>query len=276
MMRLVADADELRDAVRRVARSGAGYTNNFFASPADTGKWIASGALSLVQKEQAVLILRRDSNFQRLYHVASGPAALSSALGILGTTVDPTTIVTDLIGRPESLKEVVNAHIENNFVTYTRLLRMTRLIERGLDIGGIEPSVANAGPRDAQHIRTFMDKQLDPFSEQIRTVAQLNDAIAKGTVLIMRQASELAGILIHDTTGLTATLRYWHVGEQFRNQGVGSRLIRAFFRLCGGGRRILLWVIEGNENAISKYRYYGFRNDSLIDNIMVRQAGPAQ
>jgi len=277
MMAVVTHVAELTHAIAQVARSGADYTANFFASPAETERWIASQTLSLLEEEQAVLILRHAAKFHRLYHVASGTAALSAALGVLCAKMPAVTIVTDLVGKRESLKAVVSAHVENQFAAYTRLVRMHRTMNslEEEDVH-IDPDVVYAGPDDVQRIQLFMNSQLDPLSEQIPDLAQLHFAVAKGTVLVMRHASELAGVLLHDTVGFTTTLRYWHVDARFRNQGIGARLIRTFFRLCKESRRILLWVIASNSSAISKYRHYGFQEDSLIDEILVRQTGLAQ
>lgn len=275
MIRLVAEADALGDAIGRVRRSGEGYSSNFFASPADRRKWIASGSLLLLQEQQAVLILRRDANFHRLYHIASDTAALSAALGVLCDCL-PTTIVTDLIGRRENLQAVVNAHVENAFTPHKRLHRMQRLVEVSKQDWRFESTVEHAGSGDVARIHTFLTRQLDPLSEQVPDLAQLDETIVKRCVLVVKQASELAGVLIHDTTGLTTTLRYWHVDERFRSQGVGARLMSAFLSLCGASRRIVLWVIAGNDNAISIYRRYGFQDDCLVDDIMVRGLGSAR
>ncbi len=275
-MKEVADADALAHAIGRVARKGAGYATNFFATRTDINKWLASRALLVLEQQHAVLILRRDADFHRLYHVASGAAALSAALGALVSALPAVTIVTDLIGKKESLQAVADAHAENAFAGYTRLLRMYRLPDPTMDVWRVDPDVMQAGPGDVQRIHMFLQKQLDPVSEQIPDLDQLNDAVAKGAVLAMYQASELAGVLIHDTTGYTTTLRYWHIDGRFRDQGIGARLIRMFFSRCAGSRRILLWVIASNEDAIAKYRHYGFRDDSLVDDIMVRHARPMQ
>lgn len=276
MMKVVADAATLREAMGRVARSGAEYTTNFFASRTEIDQWTASRALFLLIQQQAVLILRRDADFYRLYHVASGTAALSAGLGALATAMPTTTIVTDLIGKQEGLRAVVNAHVENAFTAYARLLRMHRISDSSKDEWRIDPAVVHAKADDVQCIRVFLERQLDPFSEQVPDIAQLNDAVAKDAVLVMFQDSILAGVLIHDTTGFTTTLRYWHVDVRFRGHGIGARLIRTFFRLCADSRRILLWVIADNDDAISRYRHYGFHDDSLVDDIMVRQTRLSQ
>lgn len=272
MMRLVTVSTALQNAVRRVPRSGKGYTSNFFASAEDIERWVASRSIFLMEQEQALLIVRRDGKFQRLYHVATSTAALAAALSCLEPASPAVATITDLVGEPENIDGPVNAHAQNGFATYTRLLRMTRLFQSaGLEDIQTHTEAELAAPDDVHDIKRFLDKQLDPVSEQIPSVDQLQDAVSRNAVLVVRQASTVGGVLIYDATGFTTILRYWHVGKNFRHQGIGSRLIRTFFSICRASKRILLWVIEGNENAIAKYRYYGFRVDSLVDNIMVRR-----
>jgi len=267
----VTDADQLAVAVGRVARSGTGYATNLFAPPTETARWIAARALSLLQEERALLVLRRDAGFHRLYHVASDAPALSAALGSLCAAMPEAMLVTDLVGKRESLGAVVDAHLLHAFLPHARLQRMYRLVEPSADDGRIDPDVVQAGPGDVHRVRALMQRQLDPYSEQIPDLDQLRDAVAKGSVLVVSRGPELAGVLVHDTVGFTSTLRYWHVDERFRNQGVGARLIKTFFGLCRDSKRILLWVIAGNDDAIARYRHYGFRDDALVDDIMLRQ-----
>jgi ribosomal protein S18 acetylase RimI-like enzyme len=60
------------------------------------------------------------------------------------------------------------------------------------------------------------------------------------------------------------------VGDACRGQGVGSKLMRMFFHLCPEARRVVLWVITTNENAITKYDHYHFKPDGLLDQVMIK------
>jgi len=272
MIQAVTDAGQLADAIGRVVRSGKGYATNLFASPAEKASWIASRTLSLLQEEQAMLVVRRDTGFHRLYHVASDAASLSAALQALCAAMPEATLVADLVGKRGSTGAVVDAYLGHAFVRHERLQRMYRLAEHpSAHDGRIDAEVVQAGPADVRRIHALMQRQLDPFSEQVPDLDELRDAVAKRSVLVVSRDSELAGVLVYDTVGFTSTLRHWHVDPRFRNQGVGARLIRAFFDLCRDSQRILLWVIAGNDDAIAKYRHYGFRDDSLVDDIMLRQ-----
>ena len=68
------------------------------------------------------------------------------------------------------------------------------------------------------------------------------------------------------------TLRYWHVAGDRHGQGIGSRLMHAFLARCAESRRVTLWVVADNAAAIAKYHHYGFGEDGMIDDIMVKRA----
>ncbi len=107
--------------------------------------------------------------------------------------------------------------------------------------------------------------------------APLSTKPAAYTLLfVFNDGAGLAGILLHDTTGQSTTLRYWHVAGDRHGRGIGSRLMHAFLARCATSRRVTLWVIADNTAAIAKYHHYGFSEDGMIDDIMVRQVEVAR
>ena len=116
--------------------------------------------------------------------------------------------------------------------------------------------------------------QIDPLTEQIPTIRDLEDWAKTGQILVVRRGDTLGGVLIFEITGVAAVLRYWFVNQEATNQGIGSKLIRTFFHLCRNCRRISLWVIANNKDSIRKYDHYGFSCDNMLDHILVRQSQP--
>src|SRR5207248_2912846 len=109
----------------------------------------------------------------------------------------------------------------------------------------------------------------DPYRDRIPHDNELAELVTGRKILLIRRGAAVGGVLIFETTGLTSHLRYWYVNQRFRDQGIGARLMRTFLRVSSGGRRILLWVVSGNADAIAKYRHYGFQAESLVDWIMI-------
>jgi len=84
-----------------------------------------------------------------------------------------------------------------------------------------------------------------------------------------RIAGALAGLLLFERRGVTSTVRHWLVDAAVRHRGVGGALMRRYFEGQRGVRRFLLWVAFDNEDAIRKYRHYGYAPDGLIDIVLV-------
>lgn len=269
-MKRLAGIFALKEAIGHVKRDGPGYAANFFAQPAHVEAWCAAGTLETLPCERALLILRRDGELTRVHHVASDLVALSAALGVLTGAASSRTLIADLVGKPPDIKVVAGIYMGHGFVPHARLVRMQLI--------GV-PRVAAHGATDVEPARlddvpllqACMERWLDPLSEQIQNARQLGEAVAADSVLVVRDGQGLAGFLIYDTIGQSTILRYWHVDGRCHNRGIGSRLMRALFARCPSSRRISLWVIAGNADAVAKYQHYGFREDGLADQIMVRQ-----
>lgn len=223
------------------------------------------------ESQDCVLVFRRDRDFHHIYHVAGSLEALASGLGNVNTAAFGSTITADLVGRGDALKAVTRIYASQKFVPYKLLTRMIR-IRQGLGEGEfLDLDVRFAAAHDAGAIVMFLERQLDRFAEQVPGLEDIVAACGKRNILLIRNGMDLAGILHFESTGLTSILRYWLVDERFRNQGVGSRLIRTMFRLCNAARRVLLWVIADNESAIAKYKRYGFGFEGLVDQVMIMQ-----
>lgn len=273
MSRLSAAA--LQDAMGRIARGGPGFAVSFFAPAAKIEAWIAEGSLGMLPCDGALLIHRKDGGLLRVSHVAADLPALDAALGTLAAAMPGQCMVADLVGRPEEVERVADVYRQHGFMRHTQLLRMQRGGARPAATAGVA-GVDLAGRDDVPALRAFMERWLDPFSEQIQGIAELRQAVAAQGVFVVRDGAGLAGILLHDTIGQSTTLRYWHVAGDRHGQGIGSRLMHAFLARCATSRRVTLWVIADNTAAIAKYHHYGFSEDGMIDDIMVRQVEVAR
>jgi len=124
-------------------------------------------------------------------------------------------------------------------------------------------------------VQAFLARLLDRYTEQVPDVEEVAGLAARGGLLLVRRGADLGGILIFERAGLTATLRYWFVNDRFRDQGIGSRLIKTFFRTCQSSRRIVLWVVSDNHDSIAKYGHYRFLPEGLVDHVLLRHGDRA-
>lgn len=214
-----------------------------------------------------MLILRRDRELDRVYHVAASLEALQSALA---EVVAPGPLVADVIGGNRDLPAVTAAYESNGFQPYRRLVRMVRAGgDAGLSGQCAEP-VRQAGAADAREVYEFLHRLLDPWSDQPPSLDEIRRAVEAGGVIISRP-EKISGALIFETIGVTSILRYWYVEPGLRDRGTGGALLRAMLRACRESRRILLWVRADNDDAISRYARHGFRMEGLADQILIRR-----
>jgi GNAT superfamily N-acetyltransferase len=85
---------------------------------------------------------------------------------------------------------------------------------------------------------------------------------------VCEEDGNLAGFLIFELSSATLYLRYWFTHPDFRGRKVGSRLMRRFFEEGKETRRQILWVMRTNEDAMEKYRHYGFVEEDMFDHVM--------
>ncbi len=263
---------QLVEMTQRIRGNAADFTTNFFTREEITQAWIGRGALFYMEGAGSLLLFRRDRDFFHLYHFASEPAALGAALASLDLTPSSAAALTaDLVGRPDQAKALSGIYQAHGFDEYTSLFRMVRILDPSHPEIYEDPEVVPAEGKDAPMILDFLEQLLDRFAEQIPEQEDIQTAIAQRSIILVRRSDEPGGLLFFETAGLTSILRYWHVSERCRDQGIGARLIRTYFRLCRAGRRIILWVITSNDAAIAKYRHYGFQSEGLVDTIMIKR-----
>jgi GNAT superfamily N-acetyltransferase len=259
----------LLEMIEHIRGQAGEFTTNFFASREQVRIWLERGVLSYTENVGSLLIFRRDRGFCRLYHVAAGRQALSAAMASArGSFASGTALVTELVGLPEEVEPVAQVYREHGYDDYTLLVRLVRTNDVPLPACSGDSSVMFAEAADLPALHAFLERVLDPFRDQIPDPEELRVAVASRNVLVEHLADGLAGVLLFETPGLTSILRYWYVDPRFCDRGVGGRLIKTYFGACCA-RRIVLWVVAHNTDAIAKYGHYGFRKDKLVDRIML-------
>jgi GNAT superfamily N-acetyltransferase len=271
-MELLTGSTGLFEAIGRLRAAAPDALTNFFVTPKQAAAWMERGTLSIRERDGSVLVLRRDRGVHRVYHAAVDFGELSRALASL-TAGWRGVLTADLVGRPEETARVAEIYRLHGFEHYTSLVRMVRLTD-GPSSDALDSTVVFAARHDVPTLCDFFDRVLDPLRDQVPEAEEIEAAVARTNILIERHGEDVGGALYFETTGLTSMLRYWYVDPRFHGLGIGGRLMRKYIELCRGTRRIVLWVVSGNADAIAKYRHYGFREDNLIDRIVVFRGKP--
>jgi ribosomal protein S18 acetylase RimI-like enzyme len=130
-------------------------------------------------------------------------------------------------------------------------------------------AVHYAGESDCQAILDLLQSSFDRYADQLPMLYEIEAAIEAQQILAVKCEGALAALLFFESQGFTSTVRYWVVAERFRSRRLGSILVRHYFAAQSAVRRFILWVTADNDNAILKYRHYGYAPDGLIDHVFV-------
>lgn len=258
-------------AIERVKSNSPAFCTNFFPAPQKLQNWIEHGELFVEVRDEAAFFWRKDRDFWRLYFAAASLAGLQQAVaGLPELGTEP--VVMDLVGNEVVLGDQLALWKTAGFRHYTRLRRMVR---SGQSVpppsGGDGPQPIYADKADAPAILDLLGESFDRYAEQLPALYEIEPAAESRQILVMKDREMLGGLLFFETRGLASTIRYWLVAKPFRTSRFGSALMRHYLAAQGAVRRFTLWVNAENENAIQKYRHYGYAPDELVDCILVNQ-----
>jgi GNAT superfamily N-acetyltransferase len=258
--------EDFRTGVERVPRKSSEWTTNIYAARNQVEYWLQTGNFYSMRLDCATLFLRADSNFYRIYHVASSSQTLYSALNSLPHSG---IFVADLVDRSQMIGAALLPYQSAGFKQHKILIRMARG-QPGLtkiEHSQVEIATTSLLPK----VKALLDRQLDPYAEQLPDLTELVKCAAVGQVLVLRVGDNVGGVLIYELKCLSAHLRYWHVDSNLRGIGIGRLLLARFFEVCSDAKRIILWVLSDNSPTIAIYNRHGFVADGLVDQIMIRK-----
>jgi GNAT superfamily N-acetyltransferase len=252
-----------------LARRAGPLATNFYPSPDKLQRSLDRGELFLRTIGDVLFVVRRDRDFLHLSYVTTKAADLAGAVReLVGSTREPLAL--DLIGKREQIDELAGPFERAGFRAHRALHRMTRHGETS-PTAAPDPEVVFANEGDGVALAAMLEGALDRFAEQIPDDDEMTRAARDRKVLIIRSGSAIAGLLFFEATGQSSLLRHWLVDPAHRDQRVGARLMHRYFADCKDVRRFLLWVISDNDNAIDRYRHYGYQQDGLIDQVLIRR-----
>jgi len=255
------------DAVQSAKAGAPAFCTNFFPVESKLRGWIDHGELFAELRNGATFFFRKDRDFLRLYFCAADVAALQREM-VARPCVQTERVITDLVGKGPALDDLASAIESAGFRRHTLLQRLVRAA--GPESAADGPPVGFAEKADSQAVLRLIESLFDHYGEQLPTLYEIESAVASRQILAARSNGKLAGVLFFETQGLASTIRFWAVAETFRDLKTGSALMRQYLKIHDAVRRFTLWVNANNENAIRKYRHFGYAPDGLIDRVLAR------
>jgi Acetyltransferase (GNAT) family len=267
----IGSVNQIFEMIQKVKMDASEFCTNFFPSQTKLEEWIEHSDLTGELRSETIFFFKNDRDFNRLFFCAASLAALRREITAL-SDLQRERIVVDLVGKENSLNDQLELFEYAGFRCHTNLHRMTRIGQTDFKPATVgEAPVVYADQKDCGVILELLERSFDRYSEQIPPAREIELAIANRQILIVRRNNAIAGLLYFETQGLTSAVRFWVVAEPFRRFKLGSALMYRYFAIHNQVRRFILWVVATNENAIEKYRHFGYAPDGLVDHVLVNK-----
>jgi ribosomal protein S18 acetylase RimI-like enzyme len=265
-MQLVQSIDQIRFLSGEVRALHKGFITNYYIDEAKHTIWIAKGDCYVEQVGNTLFIIKQSPSFWNVFYCSTTLDEFSTDLSSFMTDHSDTTMLFDIVGRDVQCQPVVELFLGKGCKEATSLVRMMRITARREYVA--DSTVRLADERDVKKISQLLHTYFDEQTEQLPYDEELEDFVRQSHVLVCEEQDQMAGFLIYELNASTLYLRYWFTHPDFRDRKVGSRLLRRFFEEGKDTKRQLFWVIRTNENAIKRYKHYGFTEENMYDYIM--------
>lgn len=265
-MQLVKSFEELQQQVAEIRSLRLGFITNFFADPVKHGLWIEKEDCFTERVNNTLFIIKQNPSFLNVFYCSTAIYALGNDVEEFQTNHSGQTIMYDIVGREVQCQPLVKLFKAKGCKEATSLVRMNRITETV----EYKPDVAvrYASVKELPIISQYLHEYFDERTEQIPYDEELVDYTKQGHVLVCEEEGQVAGFVIFELNATTLYLRYWFTHPDYRDRKVGSRLLRRFFEEGKYTKRQLFWVIRTNENAIVRYKHYGFTEENMFDYVM--------
>lgn len=265
-MERVQSIEQLQQQSTEIRAIHKGFITNFFLDPVKHGLWIEKGDCYHERLGCTLFIIKQSPTFWNVFYCSTTLDEFSNDLSSFMAEHSTITMMFDVVGRDVQCQPMVELFKGKGIKEATSLVRMTRMAEPFEYI--VDASIRKATEADIPLVSRLLHQHFDAQTEQIPYDEELIDYAGQGHVLICEDQGKMAGFLIYELNATTLYLRYWFTHPDFRDKKVGSRLLRRFFEEGRDTKRQLFWVIRTNENAIKRYRHYGFVEENMYDFVM--------
>ena len=265
-MERVQSIEQLQQQSAEIRALRKGFLTNFFLDPVKHGLWIEKDDCHMERVGNTLFIIKQSPTFWNVFYCSTTMEEFSNDLSAFMAEHSDTTLMFDIVGRDFQCQPMVELFRSKGSMEATSLVRMTRMGEP-FDYNA-DDTVRKATDADIPQVSQLLHVYFDAQTEQIPYDEELMDYANQGHVLVCEEQSRMAGFLIYELNATTLYLRYWFTHPDFRDKKVGSRLLRRFFEEGKETKRQLFWVVRSNENAIKRYRHYGFGEENMYDYVM--------
>ncbi len=263
-MKALTDINILFAEISKIKSNSNSFVSNFFPDKDKLAQWINKNKLFSDVFNNSFFLYRKEDEFCHLSFFSTNIHELEHDLKTINTQNE--TLIIDVVANMEQAGEIGKSIAKCNFAPYVSLQRMSVLTSNVIQNQEFNNVQFSSG-QDCESISNILHRHFDKFCEQIPDMDEIKSFHNKNSILVIKDEEKIAGFIIFEIKGFTSYLRYWFVDENYRNKKIGSQLISKFFELSANTKRIIFWVIQSNENAIKRYKHYGFTEENLVDHV---------
>lgn len=266
-MHKVQSYEQIQEFIVRIRSLKSGFVTNFYWDEKKHPYWIVSSTFFFLEGKECVLLLHLNEGFYNLFYMATSFKSVSSQVNALRLDSD---IVVDVICRGDGIKEKKAFH-DMGFIDYRHLYRMSHVGQMIQEDWKEDADVGYASTKDIPQIHKVFQEEFDPLCEQLPSEKEIQDFIERNQLFIIKENGNLCGFLISEQDGVTWYLRYWYTSPDYRNLGIGAKLLKTSLTHSVESKRQIFWVISDNDNAIKRYEHYGFKRENMNDFVMIKK-----
>lgn len=265
----VSNISEVLSIIAEIRNKQEGFVTNFYLDEGKHHSWIRNGVMYYEYDDDCLLVFKKNDAFLNLFFVSTSIERLVSKLAKLMDNNSETSFVLDLVGRDSQINPISQQLGQCGFNKVGEFVRMIRINE----VETLNPvdNISFADVNDVKVVDSLLHEHFNPLIEQLPIPDELVSYSNNQQIIKYVENNEILGFIIFDKNPTTIHLRYWLVRPKYRNSKVGSKLLRHFLYLGRDTKRQILWVMQDNDNAIQKYRHYGFEKENMFDFIMTNK-----
>lgn len=267
LMKPLLTWEEVLELVAQARNEGLGVTN-FFPDEVRMSAWCRDGVFFEERCGDTHFFVRRQNAFANVYFMGRSAETLGRNWKTFASENGNGKCIVDLIG-PDRVRQPLEDTMSSvGFSRLTTLQRMGRKTPE--DVAEFSPDMEHATLDDAEKIKELLDAHFIAEEEQIPSLEEIRKWIGIQSLFVMRDGAvnSIDGFVIFDLSPAALYLRYWFVHPSARGKGIGGRLLKAMFAAGRTTKRQYFWVKTDNENAIKRYRHYGFEFEPMKDVVM--------
>lgn len=241
---------------------------NFFMTESQFNQLLSENKIIVFKTEKACFLLTDDFGFKRMYFIVSNAFELKPFLEYLIANYQ-SEISVETAGNSSYLQEIKEIFLQNGFFEYSSMVRMSKIRNEKEEVNFENIHLLTMDKKEEFH--SLYKKYFDKFVERIPTSEEIDAFIENKSAYYFSDNNEIQGFIVFEIHGITSHLRYWFVHPNYREKKIGSKLIQLFFNIGENVKRELFWVIESNENAIKRYKHFGFVEEDMHNLILINK-----